>query len=408
MIGEIITIGTEVIIGSILNTNAKYLSSKLTEMGIETYYHTSVDDNEERLTNVINIALERADLIITTGGLGPTQDDMTKEVIAKALNLELVMDSNMEKHISDIFTSLNRTMTDNNRKQANIPEGAKFIKNEIGTAPGIYINNGNKTIIMLPGPPIEMNLMFEKYVMPLLHVDFAIVTKSINTTGIGESSLENALKELDIFEDGIEVATFAKESQVEIKIIGKGYDKHEVDRKVTSIIERIQESFSDYIYGYNNTPIEEVVINLLKTKNLRIALCESCTGGLIASRITRIPGASAVFDRAIVTYSNESKIQELGVQEGTLEKYGAVSENTAYEMAKGLLEKSKVNIVLSITGIAGPSGGNDNKPVGLIYICVMSENDYKIIKCNFNGNRDAIQNKSATRALAEIWRFLSK
>lgn len=408
MIAEIISVGTEIIIGSILNTNTKYLSSKLMEMGIETFYHTSVDDNEERLTKVIDIALGRADIIITTGGLGPTQDDLTKEVIAKALNLELEMDLVMEQHICNMFTSMNRTMSDSNRKQAIKPKGAEFITNEIGTAPGIYINKDNKKIIMLPGPPREMNIMFENHVVPLLDVDFSIVTKSINTIGVGESDLETGLRKLNIFENGIEIATFAKEGEVEIKIIGKGQNKEYVEENINFIIERIKSKFGDYIYGYNNIPIEEVVINLLKEKNFKIGLCESCTGGLITSRITKIPGASNVLDRAIISYSNESKIEELNVKKETLESFGAVSEETAYEMAKGLLEKSNLDILLSITGIAGPTGGTTEKPVGLVYICIMSSQSYKVIKCLFNGNRNAIQNKASTRALAEIWRFLSK
>ncbi|WFA09747.1 competence/damage-inducible protein A [Tissierella sp. Yu-01] len=406
MRAEIITVGTEIMVGSIVNTNSKYLSSKLIELGIEPCYHTSVDDNEERLTEVINIALQRADLILTTGGLGPTQDDMTKEVIAKALDLELEKDIEIENEIAEKFNRMHRNMTNNNKKQALKPKNSEFIKNENGTAPGIYIDSNSKKIIMLPGPPKELIPMFEKYVLPILKQDTNIIIKSINTIGIGESALEVELKSLDIYEDNFDIATFAKDGTVEIKIIAKGSEIKTIEEKLNYKMQMIEEKIGSHIYGYNNIPIEEILINLLREKQMKVSLCESCTGGLISSKITKIPGASLVFDRGLITYSNNAKINELNVSPYTLEKYGAVSEQTAYEMAKGLLEKTKSDIVLSITGIAGPDGGSKEKPVGLVYFCVMTSNRYKIIKEVFSGNRAAIQNRAALKALFEIKEFL--
>ena len=407
MIGEIISVGTEITTGSILNTNTKYLSTKLMELGIETHYHTTVDDNNDRLAEVVNIALSRADIIITTGGLGPTEDDLTKEVISHTLGLELEMDSAMEESIIGMFTKMNRTMTDNNRKQAIKPKDSQFITNDNGTAPGIYINKDNKKIIMLPGPPGEMNAMFDNYVIPLIREDYTIIKRSINLYGIGESTLESQLKQMPIwYYENIVIATFVKSGDIEIKIIGKGNNKSIVENQIDEIKQIIIEQFQEFIFGYDNMLIEEVVYKLLIDKNLKLGLCESCTGGLISSRLTRIPGASNVLDRCIVTYSNQAKIEELGVDKNIIEKYGAVSEETAFAMAKGLLKKTNLDIVLSITGIAGPNGGSDLKPVGLVYICIMDRKKHNIIKFNINGYRALIQNKASTYAFAEIRKFL--
>lgn len=406
MIGEIIAIGTEITTGSTLNTNTFYLSQKLFELGIESYYQTSVDDDEGRLKDVVNIALKRADIIITTGGLGPTKDDLTKEVISEAMGLELELDPIMEEHIKNMFTRMGRSMTNNNLKQATKPKGSSFIENSIGTAPGVYINKDNKKIVMLPGPPKEMRLMFDNHVKELIHDNLFMMSRSVNTVGIGESSLESRLNEMELSSENINIATFAKDGSVEIKIIGKGKDKKTIQKKIDRIIEKLRQEFEEYIYGYDNGSLEEVVVNQLIEKNYKIGLCESCTGGLVSSMITRVPGASNVLDRAIVSYSNKSKIEELGVKESTLEKYGAVSSETAYEMAKGLIDKADLDLVVSITGIAGPDGGTEDKPVGLVYICIMTKDKHEIIKSNFNGNRNLIQNRAAIKALDTIRKYL--
>lgn len=406
MIAEIITIGTEITTGSILNTNSKYLANRFLELGIETYYLTSVDDDPNRLKEIFSIALKRSDLIVTTGGLGPTKDDLTKEVISHTLELPLERDSIMEEKIESIFLNTNRKMTENNRKQAEKPKDADFIENRIGTAPGIFIRHDDKKIVMLPGPPREMKMMFEQGVVPLISEEHIIISKSINTIGIGESSLETQLLKMNLNTKNISVTTFPSEGEVEIKIIAKGKDRTILNNELNLTIARIEDELSDVIYGYDNMGIEKVVTDILKEKGYRLAICESCTGGLIASKITSIPGSSTVFDRCIVSYSNNSKVEELNVSKGTLDKYGAVSEETAYEMAKGLLDKTDVDLVLSITGIAGPDGGTLEKPIGLVYICVMDSEKYKITKCKFNGNRNSIQNRATIRALDEIRRIL--
>lgn len=406
MIAEIITIGSEITTGSILNTHSKYISSKLLELGIETYYHTSVDDNKKRVSDIINIALQRADIIITTGGLGPTDDDLTKEVISETLGLELISDKDIEDNIRNIFSKLDKTMPTNNLKQAFKPEGSQFLKNSIGTAPGIFLSKDNKKIIMLPGPSKEMELMFNNEVIPLIHEDYNIIIKSVNIIGIGESQLEMKIKDLINKDSDIIIATFAKEGEVEVKIIGKGKNKDIIENKINNVIKILEQRFHEYIYGFDNIPIEIIVFNLLKEINYKIGFCESCTGGLISSRFSRIPGVSQVFDRSIVTYSNNAKMEELGVNSNTLEKYGAVSEETAIEMANGLLNRDNLDLSLSVTGIAGPDGGTEEKPIGLVYLCISTKDKSMPIKCNFNGNRESIQNKTATRAFFELRKFL--
>lgn len=406
MIAEIITIGSEITTGSILNTHSKYISSKLLELGIETYYHTSVDDNKKRVSDIINIALQRADIIITTGGLGPTDDDLTKEVISETLGLELISDKDIEDNIRNIFSKLDKTMPTNNLKQAFKPEESQFLKNSIGTAPGIFLSKDNKKIIMLPGPSKEMELMFNNEVIPLIHEDYNIIIKSVNIIGIGESQLEMKIKDLINKYSDIIIATFAKEGEVEVKIIGKGKNKDIIENKINNVIKILEQRFHEYIYGFDNIPIEIIVFNLLKEINYKIGFCESCTGGLISSRFSRIPGVSQVFDRSIVTYSNNAKMEELGVNSNTLEKYGAVSEETAIEMANGLLNRDNLDLSLSVTGIAGPDGGTEEKPIGLVYLCISTKDKSMPIKCNFNGNRESIQNKTATRAFFELRKFL--
>lgn len=409
MRAEIITIGTEIMVGAILNTNSRYLSNKLVELGIETLYHTSVDDNASRLTEVINIALDRADIIITSGGLGPTQDDLTKEVVSKSLGLELSIDKEAEATLIKRFEAYhgNRKMTENNRKQATKPKGSKLIKNDHGTAPGVFIEKNLKKIIMLPGPPRELVPMFEHYVMDLIRDDFSIEVKSINTIGIGESTLEAELRTLDIFEDGFDIATFANPGNCEIKIIARAMDREILQEKMLNKISIIRDHFKDYIYGYDNISIEEVLVQRLIEKNYTLSFCESCTGGKISSKITSVPGASQVFDRGLITYSNKAKMDELGVSSITLEEHGAVSEETAYEMAKGLIDKTNSDIVLSITGVAGPGGGTEDKPLGLVYMCIMSKEGHKILKNNFVGNRVTVQERATMTALWQLNKYLS-
>ena len=408
MKAEVISIGTEVITGSILNTNTRYLSRKLLECGIETYYHTSVEDNKDRIKEVFNIAIERSDLIITTGGLGPTEDDMTKEVVADILGLKLIQNRETMINIKNIFQSLNKDMTLNNEKQALIPEGSKIITNDIGTAPGIYIEKNSKKIILLPGPPKEIESMFDKYIIPIIKEDFSIITRSIKTIGIGESALEIKIKDIIDREKELIIATYASSDEVEIKIIAKGKDEHSLNKKIDTIIKQILSRVGDNVYSLNGETIEESILKMLKNKNYKIGFCESCTGGLITSQFTRIPGVSEVLDRSIVTYSNDSKQNELGVKKSTLDKFGAVSKEVALEMADGLLKKANLDIAVSTTGIAGPSSDSSGNPVGLVFIAIVTKSEKTVFKYNLSGDRVSIQNKVAVKAFEQLRRFLLK
>ncbi|NLX61765.1 MAG: competence/damage-inducible protein A [Tissierellia bacterium] len=406
MRAEIITVGSEIILGSILNTNAQYLTRRLGEIGIEVLYHTSLRDNKEQLKHVIENGLKRVDLLIFTGGLGPTADDFTKEVVSETLGLRLYLDNNIKNSIKSYFDKTNKTMTSNNIKQAYIPEGSKPIKNDIGTAPGIFIEWQDKILVLLPGPPREMKLMFNKYVIPLIKQDYIIREATIKTIGIGESYLETILKDIINSRGNPSIATYASEGVVDIKVVAKGNNEEEVDLLLKETIEKIRNKIPENIYSYNNETIEEVVFKLLKEKNFKIAFAESCTGGLIASKFTKIPGVSEVFDRGIVTYSNVSKIEELNVRKSTIKKHGAVSKKVAMEMAKGLLEKSNVDIALSITGLAGPSTGSENKPVGLIFIGIATKEKLITIESRLSGDRESIQNKASLKAFNELRKFL--
>lgn len=413
MIAEIITVGTEITIGDTLDTNTHYIARKLLEIGIESHYHTTVDDSKNRLENVIKVALNRSDLIVITGGLGPTEDDLTKEAISTLLKLETELDEDMLEEIKNKFLNIGRVMTSNNKKQAVKPRNASFIHNSLGTAPGIYVNHDKKDIILLPGPPQEMKIMYENEVVPLLDKTIKEgsfhVIKSINTVGIGESDLETKLLNMNLINDNINIRTFAGDGTVEIKIIGKGInnDKDRVLKKINYIIDKINNEFELYIYSFNNQTLENYIVNLLNENNYKMGLAESCTGGLISSMITSVSGASSILNRGIVSYSNESKKELLSVNQETLKKHGAVSKQTAYEMAKGLFNSTNnLDIVLSITGIAGPTGDSIDKPVGLVYICVMNKNKYKITKYNFRGSRTNIQKRAAISALDEIRKFI--
>lgn len=406
MKAEIISVGTELILGSTLNTNTYYITQKLSEAGIDVLFHTSVVDDRKLLKSIINISLNRVDLIILTGGLGPTTDDLTKEVVADTLGLYLKLNYDLENDIKKYFQKSNRAMPSNNIKQAYIPEGSRFLKNEIGTAPGIYIKYQDKIIILLPGPPKEMKLMLDNYAMPLIKQDNITIVKTINTIGIGESQLEMILRDIDIESENSTIATYAKEGRVDIKVVSKGKNKEKIEKELAEIIFQIKNKIPEFIYSYDDIPIEEIVYKKLKDRNMQIAFCESCTGGLIASRFTQIPGVSEVFDRGIISYSNNSKVEELGVEEALINKFGAVSEEVALAMAEGLLNKCNVDIALSTTGIAGPTGGTEDKPVGLVFIGIALNDRSFVIKSIFNGDRISIQNRATFKAFDELRKIL--
>ncbi len=408
MNAEILAVGTELLMGQIVNTNAQYISSRLPSVGVNVYYHSVVGDNPERLRKCLNIALERSDAIIMTGGLGPTKDDLTKETIADVLGLKLVLHEDILDSIKAYFKRTNRNMTDNNIKQAYLPENCIVIKNSIGTAPGCIIEKDGKVVIMLPGPPSEMKPMFEESVIPYFagRSDCKLVSKFIKIFGIGESAMEELIMDLVENQSNPTIAPYAKEGEVMLRLTArceKGCNGEDIIKPVEDEIKR---RLGDYIYSTDNKSLDEVAAELLLQKNVTIATAESCTGGMISGRLTEIPGISKVFNRGIVSYSNEAKMENLGVKRETLEKYGAVSRETAIEMAEGIRNVAGTDLGLSVTGIAGPGGGTEKKPVGLVYVALADKSGVNVKELRLFGDRGKIRRITCLHAFDMIRRKL--
>lgn len=404
---EILSVGTELLLGSIVNTNAQYLSRRLSELGFNVYYTTVVGDNPDRLKAALELAAGRADAVITTGGLGPTVDDLTKETIAAYCGKKCVLDDESRQRIIDRFSKNHTEIPENNFKQAEMPEGCIILKNNNGTAPGAIIESEKCTFIMLPGPPSEMKPMFDESVIPYLKKfsDGVIRSRSIRVFGLGESKVDEMLGDLMNKSHNPTVAPYAKIGQVELRITAKSDTVENAKAMLTPMEQKIRDMLGDRVYGTGiDNSLENVVVELLRENGLTAATAESCTGGMIAEKITRIPGSSECFGCGYVTYSNEQKMRLLGVKKETLDKYGAVSEQTALEMSRGARETSGADIAAAVTGIAGPGGGSEEKPVGLVYISICTKDVHKVFKYNFAGNREMVRERTSLYALDLIRR----
>lgn len=409
MNAEIIAVGTELLMGQIANTNAQYISKKLAEFGINVYYHITVGDNTGRILEILDTAFKRSDLIILTGGLGPTSDDITKETVAEYFNLKMKMHEKSEKRIRDYVAKAGRPFAETNLKQAVVPEGAKVLENNHGTAPGIVVENRGRIIVSFPGPPREMIPMFDDFAQKYLMKQSSIIySKYVKMFGIPEASLEEQMKDLIQGQTNPTIAPYVGDGEITLRITARGKNAVKAEELTTPIIEEITSRFGNNIFSTEGEKLEKVVIDLLKNKNKRLAVAESCTGGMIASRITSVAGASDVFDRGLVTYSNKSKTELLGVKKEILEKYGAVSSQTAYEMARGVKEASSADIGVAVTGIAGPSGGTEEKPVGIVYIGLADEKGINTYEFRFNGDRDRIRLFSTMNALNLVRMYLKE
>ncbi|MEW9121872.1 MAG: competence/damage-inducible protein A [Thermotaleaceae bacterium] len=397
----LISIGTELLFGQIINSNTVYLSRRLNELGVNVYYHFSVGDNPVRLKEILDYALEKVDLIITTGGLGPTQDDLTRETIAQAMGRELELHLPSMQRLEDFFCNLNRPMSDNNKKQAYLPQASLILKNNCGTAPGFILEEGTKVLISLPGPPREMKAMFSDSVENYLKKKSSatIYSRVLRFFGIGESALETELLDLISYQQNPTIAPYAKEGEVSLRITAKAENEDAAYQLMQPIMKEIQARLGEYLYSSKDEELVEVVAKMLNEKKLSIAFAESCTGGLLAATIASIPGISKSFHAGYVTYSNEAKIKDLGVSKETLDEYGAVSEETAGEMVSGLKRKTNADICIAITGIAGPDGGTEEKPVGLVFIGLQYGEQISIHQVNTYGPRQRIQNYAVLCAL---------
>lgn len=411
MKAEIICVGTELLLGDIVNTNAQFLSRRLADLGLSVYHQSVVGDNVERLKKELGEAFSRADLIITTGGLGPTPDDLTKETGAEYFNKKMVVDKASLDKLSSYFLKNGKgEIKGGNMKQAYFPEGSVIFPNNHGTAPGCAIEENEKVLIVLPGPPREMKPMFEDYVIPFLkkYSSGVLSSKVLKICGIGEGIMAEEIS--DIINNSVNptVAPYAKEWEVTLRITAKANTEEDASKLITPVENEIRERLGDSIYGEGETSLEEVIAKLLVSKNLTISTAESCTGGLIASKLVNYPGISSVFMEGAVTYSNNAKMNRLNVKEETLERFGAVSEETAKEMAEGIAKTSGTAIGLSTTGIAGPGGGTDEKPVGLVYIGLYINGEVQAKKLKCSGNRDAIRRRTTITALDWLRRELIK
>lgn len=404
MKAEIISVGTEILLGDIVNTNAQYLAEELANIGIDVYYQITVGDNEDRLYDTFNECLTRSDIVIATGGLGPTDDDITKEVACKCFGQELKLHEPSLKKIEDYFKKINISLSENNKKQAYFPKESIILENNYGTAPGAILKKDNKIIIVLPGPPREMKPMFEEKVKPYLknNSNSVLVSKVLRTFGIGESLLEESIIDIIKEQNNPTIAPYAKDSEAILRITAKASTQKEAEALINPVVEKIRSRVGNYIYGEDDTSLEEEVAKILVEKNLTISVAESCTGGLVSSSLINYPGISSAFMEGCVTYSNEAKMKRLGVKKETLDKYGAVSEQTAKEMAEGIARQFNTNIGLSTTGIAGPEGGSVEKPVGLVYIGIYINGKTFVKKFIFNGNRQMVRLRATKNILNEL------
>ncbi len=405
---EIISVGTELLLGQIANTDAKFISEMLTSLGIDVYFQTNVGDNKSRLLECLKIASNRSDIIILTGGLGPTMDDLTKETVAEFFGLKLVVDIDTKIKIESYFKKSMREMTQNNYKQALFPEGSKILPNDNGTAPGCIFEKNGKKVVILPGPPSELIPMFNNYVYPFLKSlsNDIIVSRVIKIFGIGESKVETMVSDM-LLSKNPTVAPLIGNGFVTLRITAKSDDVQKAKKMIDDIEVSLRKIFGEYIFGVDDDTMESIVLNLLKDKGSTLSTAESCTGGLLSEKITSVPGASEVFKFGAITYSNESKENILGVSGEIIRRHGAVSEETAREMAMNVKNISKTDYGLSITGIAGPSGGTIAKPVGLVYIGLAYKDEIYVKKLISNGNRDKVRLNSAMHALDMLRRHLT-
>lgn len=413
MIAELISVGTEILLGNIVNTNVAFLSEECAGLGLSVYYQTVVGDNAERLKEVIETAKKRADVIILGGGLGPTEDDLTKETAAAVFGKELYEDLHSKELIRQYFEKIGRkssVITENNWKQAMVPEGAIVVDNENGTAPGIILEAEEKIVIMLPGPPNELIPMWKKSIAPYLQAKQPEILESvtIKICGKGESSVETEILDLIDGQTNPTIATYAKTGEVHIRLTAKAKDKEHAMTLLQPVHEEIQSRFGNLIYtSEEQVTLEETVVGLLKEKNMTLTTVESCTGGLLSGRIVNVSGASDILKRGFITYCDDAKVEMVHVKRETLEKFTAVSSETAGEMAEGGAKAAGADACLSVTGIAGP-GGSEEQPAGLVYIGCCVKGHTEVRKYHFTGNRQKVREYAVVSALTFLRECLLK
>ena len=407
---ELIAVGTELLLGNIANTDAQMLSEGLSQLGINVYYHTVVGDNPQRVRQAVEIARQRADILITTGGLGPTCDDLTKVAVARAFGKELVFHEETAQRIRDRFAAMGRPLTENNYQQAMVPQGATVLPNDWGTAPGVAFQAEGTHGILLPGPPRECEQMFRHRVVPYLKqfADGVIVSRTVKTFGIGESAAEAQLRELMNALHNPTLAPYAKPTGTELRITAHAATEAEALARIAPVEQQVKERLGDKVIGVDVSSLEEVCLALLKEQGLTVGTAESCTGGLISKLLTDLPGSSAAFRGGIVSYTNEVKEGVLGVPRALLTEYGAVSPQVAEAMALGARKALGCDIALSATGVAGPDPDDRGNPIGLVYLGLAWAGGCQVV--TYQGGqveRERIRRQSAQTALDLLRRHLT-
>lgn len=410
---EIVAVGTELLLGQLVDTNTPFIAAQLAANGIDVHATHAVGDNLERVATAICGALGRADGVITTGGLGPTVDDLTKEAVCEALGLGTELDAPALQQMEAIFASVGRPMRENNRKQAELPKGSRPLRNPNGTAPGfIAFADGGKFVACMPGVPREMKPMLARELLPFLRERVgtaeAISTRVLHTIGLGESEIDHRIADLFRSSENPKIAVLAHEFRADVKIMAKARSQMEAERMIAPLQAEIEARLSGYVFGRDSDTPASAIHALLQARGRTLAVAESITGGRIAAALTSVPGSSASFAGGVVAYANSVKIAELGVDAGTIDRAGAVSEEVAREMARGVRVKIDADLALATTGIAGPSGGTPEKPVGLVWFAL---DDSRGTACaqrfQLAGEREAIAMRATTIALGMLWRHLS-
>jgi nicotinamide-nucleotide amidase len=407
---EILTIGTELLLGQIVDTNASWIAERLAEAGIDVFFKTTVGDNWGRIEGALRQALQRAEVIITTGGLGPTEDDLTRDVVAAVLERPLRLDPAVLAHIEQRFAHRKLPMPENNRKQAMVPEGAEVLPNPNGTAPGLFLKSDGRCVACLPGVPAEMKPLLTEQVIPRIRESYGIrsriVSRVLRTCGISESKLDQAIG--DYFREmrNPTIGVLARAGEIHVRLTCKGEDPAEITRILDDLEGKIRERLGHLIFGRDDEMLEALVGRLLRQRNATLAVAESCTGGLVASRLTDIPGSSDYFERGIVAYSIACKEQLLGVPQVLIRQHGAVSLEVARAMADGVRRQSGTTYGLATTGIAGPTGGTPEKPVGLVFIALACDGGDLVREYRFHGGRELIKYRASQMALELLRRHL--
>ncbi len=408
---EIIAVGSELLMSDKTDTNSLWLTEKLNEIGVEVKLKTVVGDDAARLEETMRDALRRSDIVISTGGLGPTEDDLTRQISAKAVGRELVYHDELERDLIERFRLLGREMPEINKRQAFIIDGAQILPNPNGSAVGMLFEESGKFFVILPGPPRELKPMFENFVLPQLRAragEIFVKRRILRVAGMGESAVDEKISPIYLQYENPQTTILFNRSEIEIHLTAQGKSEREVDALLETVAAKIADALGASVFAKNGETMEEIVGALLTENKKTLSLAESCTGGLIAERLTEISGSSAYFVEAVVAYANEAKTRTLNVPGDLIEKHGAVSKEVAEAMASGMRKRARTDYAISVTGIAGPNGGSAEKPVGLVFIGLASEQETKSIKINLPGDRYLIRWRASQAALDFLRRTIQR